>query len=346
MPLDSRKMRILQAIIDDYILTAAPVGSRTISRRDGIGLSSATIRNEMSDLEELGYLEQPHTSAGRIPSEKAFRLYVDNIFNHARLTDEEAKYIKKYFSKTLDGVESVVKQTAAVLSEMTLYTSMVLSPQLHAIRLRHIQIVPLNEGTAIVVIVTDTGITKNALIRLPYGMSPDMLDRVSHRLTSRLYNCRVVDIDAELMRGISDEYSEHRQFLNSLIDTVQRNILDGAHNVELSGTTNMLNYPEYSDLDKAKKLLSTLEGRDVLYKLLSDATKLEFSVTIGKENNDPAMKECSVVTATYRIGNMPLGSMGIIGPTRMDYTRVLAILRYMRRSLSEVLTNMFEEDEK
>lgn len=300
----------------------------------------------MSDLEELGYLEQPPTLGRRIPSDKAFRLYVDNIFNHARLTDEEAKYIKKYFSKTLDGVESVVKQTAAVLSEMTLYTSMVLSPQLHAIRLRHIQIVPLNEGTAIVVIVTDTGITKNALIRLPYGMSPDMLDRVSHRLTSRLYNCRVVDIDAELMRGISDEYSEHRQFLNSLIDTVQRNILDGAHNVELSGTTNMLNYPEYSDLDKAKKLLSTLEGRDVLYKLLSDATKLEFSVTIGKENNDPAMKECSVVTATYRIGNMPLGSMGIIGPTRMDYTRVLAILRYMRRSLSEVLTNMFEEDEK
>ena len=167
MKLDARKLRILQAIIDDYILTASPVGSRTIAKSTDIGLSSATIRNEMSDLEEMGFLEQPHTSAGRIPSDKAYRLYVDSIMRRSKLSEDELNFISEHYSKKLGEVDDIVKQTAFVLSSVTRYASMVLSPRLHAARLRYIHIVGLGEGKALLLVVTDTGLSRDSMIRVP-----------------------------------------------------------------------------------------------------------------------------------------------------------------------------------
>ncbi len=346
MELDMRKMRILQAIIDDYILTATPVGSRVISLNPEIALSSATIRNVMSELEGMGYLEQPHTSAGRIPSEKAYRFYVNRIMHRAMLTEAEKQFIRTCYSTTLDKVDEVIKQTAWAISSMTRYTSMVLAPQLSAVKLKRIQLVPVAEEKALAVIVTDAGIARDAMIRIPRDMDSLHLEQVSHTLTERLKNHRLDEINALLIPEMYEELKEHRDFLNQMLESVKRSIDKGPAAVELSGTTNILNYPEYSDMEKARNFLAAVESKDVLYKLLTEATDLEFSVRIGGENETGNMKGCSVVTATYRVGEQPLGSLGVIGPIRMNYARVLAILGHMGKSLSEVLTTMYEEERK
>ena len=346
MELDARKMRILQAVIDDYILRAAPVGSRSISKRADFNLSSATIRNEMSDLEEMGLLEQPHTSAGRIPSDKAYRLYVNSIMQRAQLSDEERKAIRSYFSRRMEEVEAVVKQTATALSDITRYTAIVLPPQLHAIRLKHLQIVPVTSDRALLVLVTDAGFIRDAMIRLPEGLTTQDMERLSRMLTQRLSDQRLDQIAAVEMGELREKLGQDRVFFNQVMDAIGRNMQPGAQTVELSGATNILYYPEYNDVDKAKSFLSAIEGKDTLYRMLKRASSLEFSVTIGSENDQEELKDCSVVTATYKIGSDPLGSFGIIGPTRMPYARILSILEYMSMSLSEALLGVLDDEQR
>ena len=222
MELDMRKMRILQAIIDDYILTATPVGSRTVSKKSDIALSSATIRNVMSDLEEMGYLEQPHTSAGRIPSEKAYRLYVNSIMHRAMLTESEQRFIQNCYSNTINKVDEIVRQTAWVLSNMTKYTSLVLSPNINAVKLKHIQLVPVTEGKALVVIVTDAGITRDYMIRVPRDITAEQLERISRILTERLRNKRLDTVNQEEIPELHVTMKEQRDFLNDTLDTVRK----------------------------------------------------------------------------------------------------------------------------
>lgn len=344
MELDTRKLRILQAIIDEYMLSASPVGSRAISKLDGLNLSSATIRNEMADLEDMGYLEQPHTSAGRIPSDKAYRIYVNRIMNRAQLSADEMNAISRYYTGKVDEIEQVVRQTAAALSNTTRYTAMVLPPEMSTNRLKHIQLVPLTGGRALVVIVTNTGFASDAVIRIPEDMYADELERLSHMMTEKLRNRRMDSIHEQILRDMSGELAERRAFLNGMMDAIRAKMEPSAKSVELAGTTNMLYYPEYSDLDKAKSFLTAVEGRDTLYNLLKQATAMEFNITIGTENEHPELKDCSIVTATYHVGDGPLGSLGIIGPTRMNYGKVVSILEFMRKSLGDILSNYLEEE--
>lgn len=344
MELDARKIRILQAIIDEYVMSASPVGSRFISKRDEFNLSSATIRNEMADLEELGYLEQPHTSAGRIPSDKAYRLYVDHMMHKAQLSRDEIGVIRSHMSSRLDEMESIIKQTAQALSAATHYTAMVLPPMLSANRLKHIQLLPLREGRALIVVITDTGFARDAVIRIPEDMGYEELERVSSMLTKRFANCRMDEVGERMLTEMGDELFERRAFLNTMVETIERQISIPKSGVELSGATNMLHYPEYSDMNKAKLFLAAVEGRDTLYQMLKKASQLEFSITIGGENESELLKDCSVVTATYRVGGEPMGSFGIIGPTRMQYGKVLSVLEFMRMSLGEILGNFIEEE--
>jgi heat-inducible transcriptional repressor len=344
MVLDARKLGILKAIIDEYILSASPVGSRAISKQEGFNLSSATIRNEMADLEELGYLEQPHTSAGRVPSDKAYRLYVDQMMQRAALSDDEIKIIRAHMSNKLEEVEAVMKQTAQALSAVTNYTAMIMPPMLAANRLRHIQLVPIREGRALAVIVTTAGFARDAVIRVPEDMSSAELERISHLLTEWFYDCRMDRIGERIVSEMNGELYERRAFLCSIVEAIERKIEPETPNVQLSGATNMLHYPEYSDMNKAMTFLAAVEGRNMLYDLLKRASKLEFTITIGNENEDAMFKDCSIVTATYQVGDEPLGSFGIIGPTRMNYGKVISVLEYMRRSLSELLSNELEDD--
>ncbi|MDO4544015.1 MAG: heat-inducible transcriptional repressor HrcA [Clostridia bacterium] len=344
MELDQRKMRILKAIIDEYLMSASPVGSKALSRREAFNLSAATIRNEMADLEELGYLEQPHTSAGRVPSDKAYRLYVDKMLTTASLSDSEIRSIRRYCDRRVDGIQQVMKETAKALSEITHYTSMVLMPELATNRLRHVQLVPLTEGYALLVVVTDAGVAKDAVVSIPRNMSAEELERISKHITARYYNCRMTTVSNRILSELGSEIENRRDFLADLTDSIRRSTASGAHSVELFGANNFLSFPEYSDVNKAKHLLSVVEGKENLYSLLKKASVMEFSITIGRENEIDELSDCSVVTATYKIGDMPIGSFGVIGPTRMDYARVMSVMEYMRMSIGEVLTNLLEED--
>ena len=335
--LDARKLKILQAIIDEYILSAAPVGSRSISRTAGFNLSSATIRNEMADLEEMGFLEQPHTSAGRIPSDKAYRLYVDNIMNRAALSEDEIKYIRSHFTGKVDEVESTLKQTAQALSDITQYTAMVLPPELDNDRLRHIQLVPLIEGKALIVVVTDTGFARDAIIRVDEHMTPLELEQISHLLTDRLHGCRMDAVGDRIQQVLSEELSGKRAFLTSVVDAISRKIAPKPHDVELSGTVNMLHYPEYSDLNKARNFLTAVEGREALYGMLKKASSLEFTITIGQENEDSHFKDSSIITATYHLNGELLGTIAVLGPTRMEYAKAMSLLEYMNANLTNII---------
>ncbi|MDL2258381.1 heat-inducible transcriptional repressor HrcA [Eubacteriales bacterium OttesenSCG-928-K08] len=344
MEMDKRKMRILQAIIDDYILTAAPVGSRSLSKRADFNISSATIRNEMSDLEEMGYLEQPHTSAGRVPSNKAYRLYVNSIMQRAQLNETERKAIRAYFNQRANQVEGLVRQTATALSDITRYTAMVLPPQLSTVRIKHISLVQLSPERALLVLVTDTGFIRDVLIRLPEGIDNYDLERFTKRLNETLHDMRLDRMVVDEVTSMSEELGADRAFFQSVLEALEDQVQQNAQKVELAGTTNLLFHPEYSDMAKAKEFLVALEGKDTLYQMLKKASSMEFSITIGEENEAEELKDVSIVTATYRIGSQPMGTFGILGPTRMHYGRVISILEYMQLSLSEALLGLIEQD--
>lgn len=338
--LDIRKMRILQAIVDDYIMTAAPVGSRTVSKRSDMGLSPATIRNEMSDLTELGFLEQPHTSAGRIPSEKAYRLYVNHIMDSAKLTDDEADYIKRHLDTRVHEVGEVIRQTAKVLSDMTNYTSMVMSPQFSAMRLKRISLIPVSEGSAMAVVVTNNGVTKNAMIRVPETLQPEDLEKISKLITAKLDGHKLGEAINSVLPMIKSEVGEQADAVCDMLTSIEESLSET--DVEVVGASNILDYPEYSDASKARSFLTEVESGSYLQKVLSDASDVEMSVRIGTENDNPDMKDCSVITVTYKAGGENIGSMGVVGPTRMDYGKVMAILKYLSSSLSDILNKLLK----
>lgn len=344
MDLNARKLRILKTIIDEYILSASPVGSKFISSHPNIKLSSATIRNEMADLEDLGYLEQPHTSAGRIPSDKAYRLYVDNLMQRAQLNDNELAEISRYCKLKVNGLDSMLRETASVLSGITHYTALILMPEVSTNRLRHLQLVPLGEGYALVVVVTDAGVARDSVIKVPPGVDGEQLDFISRSITARYYNCRISDIGSRMIKELTPEFMGRGDFLEEVFASVRRSTETDSHRIALSGAKNMLEYPEYSDTRKARDLLEAVERKDAMYSLLKNNSVMEFTIRIGNELGQDAFKDCSLVTATYSIGNMPVGSMGVIGPTRMNYAKVMTVMEYMRNQLGEILSNLLEEE--
>lgn len=338
--LDIRKMRILQAIVDDYIMTAAPVGSRTVSKRSDMGLSPATIRNEMSDLTELGFLEQPHTSAGRIPSEKAYRLYVNHLMDSAKLTDDEADYIKKHLDTRVHEVSEVIRQTARVISDMTNYTSMVMVPQFSALKVKRVTLIPVSEGSAMAVVVTNTGVTKNAMIRIPEALSPEDIEKLSKLISQKLDGHKLNEAVESVLPQIRAEIGEQADAVCEMIEDIERSMSET--NVEVVGASNILDYPEYSDAAKARQFLTEVETGSYLQKVLAESSDVEMSVRIGTENDNPEMQDCSVVTVTYKAGGKNIGTMGVVGPTRMDYGKVMAVLKYMSSSLSEILSKLLK----
>ena len=338
MRMDERKFLILQAIIDDYISTAMPVGSRTISRKSGVGFSPATIRNEMSDLEELGYLDQPHTSAGRIPSLKAYRLYVDQLMKVANLSEEESRNINDHLNLRTAQTEEVIRSAAKALSDATHYTSVILAPQLNTLRIKRIQFVPVTANTALMILVTTAGIVKDAIIHVPAGLTADHLYMISKALTERLQDQPMHRV-REIFEQMIGETSESRQLLTDVMKVVASKLeAPDGRDVVLGGTSNLLNYPEYSDVNKARNFLSVLETKDRLIPLLKQNGGMEITIRIGPETGIKELEDCSVVSATYRIGEHSQGTLGIIGPTRMNYARVISVLDYMGRVLGNLLT--------
>lgn len=337
MTMDARKFRILQAIIDDYILTAIPVGSRTISKKYEMGLSSATIRNEMSDLEELGYLDQPHVSAGRIPSAKAYRLYVDQLLQNGSIRTGDAADVRAYFTNRAQQMEDVISRAAQALSRLTHYTSLVMSPKGAELRIRTLQLVPVSSQSALLVIVTDGGIMRDSVIRVGSEMDSDALYAVSRTLTERLSGHTLSEA-LTLIKETERDMQAERQVLSGVAEFL--NAVDsegGKAKLTLGGASNILNFPEYSDVEKARCFLSVLETKDKLLKLMENHGEMAFTVRIGPETGIPELEDCSLVTATYRLSDNTHGTIGVIGPTRMQYGRVLSVLSAMGKQLTDLL---------
>ncbi len=330
--LDARKRQVLFAIVQDYIQTAEPIGSRTIAKRHALGVSPATIRNEMADLEELGFLAQPHTSAGRIPSDRGYRFYVDAMEQLPTLTAVDAETVKRQLSGMLRGQQTMLDALARLVSSLTNYTSIVVGPQPHQARLQLMQAVPLDENRAVIMLVLDTGMVANEVLALPRGL--DMYDLlvfcnyVNLNLAGTLLS-KLKDMNFEAYAGqLRAGAQVLEQTMDSLIASLSRS--DGDR-VVLSGATNILNQPEFKDIAKLRAIMRVLDEHELVLRLVTSAPGAGASVSIGAENAVEALRDCSLITATYELSGGQTGHICVLGPTRMEYARVIALLNYVTK---------------
>ena len=338
MELDERKQKILQAIIRNYMETGEPVGSRTISKYSDLNLSSATIRNEMSDLEEMGYIVQPHTSAGRIPSDKGYRLYVDRILEEK---NHEVQELKDLMIERTDKMEQVLKQVVKVLAANTNYATMVSAPTYHRNKLKFIQLSKVNATQILTVIMIEGNIVRNKVIDVTEELDQETVLKLNILLNSVLNGLSIEEINLAMIQNLKEQAGIHSELVGSVIDAVAE-VIHSEDEVEIytSGATNIFRYPELSDNGKASELISTFEEKqqlsDLVNQTLENSDSKGIQVYIGQETPIQSMKDCSVVTATYELGEGLQGTIGIIGPKRMDYENVLKTLKTLTEQLDEI----------
>jgi len=342
MSLNNRKRLILQAIIEDYINTAEPVGSRTISKKYLTSVSSATIRNEMADLEEMGYIEQPYTSAGRIPSDKGYRLYVDSIMAQNMLNTKKVEYIKKELIDTLGEIDDLIKHASKLLSNMTKYASIAMAPQYGKTRLKHIQLIGIDNFNVLSVIVTDVGIVKNSVIRMEESLDIRTLDKISNMLNDKLTGLSLDKLKNLDLSGLTSGINGYNELLIKVLPELFQ-ALKYSDKIEVyhEGVANLLDLPEYSDVQKAREFLNILDEHDLLFDVLEDKSE-DLSVTIGKENKINQLKNCSLITATYSFNGKIIGSIGVVGPTRMEYSKVISLVDCLTQNLNDILSKILK----
>lgn len=339
MDLDERKLKILKAIIQTYLQTGEPVGSRTISKYTDLNLSSATIRNEMADLEEMGYILQPHTSAGRIPSDKGYRLYVDQLV--AERTQEVAQMNSLMIERT-DRMEKVLKQVVKILATNTNYATMITGPTYHKNKVQFIQLSQVNEREILAVIVIAGNIIRNKMITVEEELGDDIILSLNLLLNTSLNGLTIEDINLDVITTLKQKAGIHGALISDILDAVAEAIRTDEEEMEIytSGATNIFKYPELSDSQRASELISTLEEKQLLADFArgieTDETETGIQVYIGNESPVKTMKDCSVVTATYELGEGMKGTIGIIGPKRMDYENVMDNLKTLRSQLDSI----------
>lgn len=336
--LNERKKKILQIIIEDYISSAEPVGSRTIARKYDLGLSPATIRNEMSDLELLGYLEQPHTSAGRIPSAQAYRFYVDALIEPGTLTDNDMALIDGWYNERRRNIDDIFQSTAKILSRMTQNVSMVLTNQQTIANFCYLKFLPLDSQHAILCIVADDGSIDTNVVDIPLGMSSEEMDYLAGKMSKLLEDRNLSDISVEILQNVHTDVVEDKLIFSSLLQAVRK--MTGRRQeqkVFLGGTKQMLNQPEFRDVERVRNLLGILEEEKVLKDLLQGGEDSGLKVTIGSENKFTGIQDCSMVQATYRLNGQIVGTMAVLGPTRMEYGKVISVMDYLHKYLKTIL---------
>ena len=338
--LDERKQRILQAVIQDYISSAEPVGSRTLARKYDLGVSPATIRNEMADLEMLGYLEHIHTSSGRVPSSKGYRLYVDLLLPVQPMTDAEKVMIDKWYKAKVQQLDQVFQETAKIISKLTRNVSLVLAPQISKAAFRCMQFLPLDDHRVIAVLMTDAGFVENRIMEMPAGSSFEDFQRMAKVINGCLAGHTLGAIQNGSLKKIEAEIGD-----NGLYESAMT-LIDKALNSQrkerlyLGGTTEMMEQPEFHNVDKVKELLIMLEKDQLMKDILKAHLGDGLTVTIGQENEYSGIKDCSIITATYHLDGELLGSMAVLGPTRMEYGRTMSLLNYMNSNLTEVIKRL------
>ena len=337
--LDERKKQVLQAIIDDYISTAEPIGSRTIAKKYGLGVSPATIRNEMSDLESLGFLEQPHASAGRIPSAKGYRFYVDCLMGPQQLSERDTALINQWFEQKVRRLDEAFQETVRILSRITRNVSLLVTPQAPSLKFKYLQFLPFDERKVVVLVVADTGVMENRLMEIPEGTSIEELQRIAAAMNHWLGGLALPDIQTSVLNKIRDEIMPCPELLESALGLL-REASGGSvapEKVYLGGTTQLLNQPEFRDVDKIRNILSMLEEDRLLSDILHTQDGNGVIVTIGAENKFSGIQDCSVIQASFRLDGQMVGTLAVLGPTRMEYARTMAVIDFMHKHMEKIL---------
>jgi len=346
MEMDERKIKILQAIITDYINNGEPVGSRTIAKKYDLGISSATIRNEMSDLEEMGYIEQLHTSSGRKPSDKGYRLYVDRLMELTKLSTEEEYMIKNHLiNVALYEVDKIVKQATQMLALLTNLTSIVKAPSVQKSCIKYIQLMGLDAGSILFIIITDSGIIKNNVIKISKPIDGTVIIKLTNILNFRLGKLTIQQINLEVINNLKRDLAFYVEIFNGIIPALYDS-LSGVESSEvyIQGAANIFNYPEYNNITKAREFLVLVDNKESINSLLG-ANDMNGNITIkiGGENFVECARECSIITAVYSVSGTPLGSIGVIGPTRIPYGKVISVLTEVVKELNDNIAQIYKE---
>ncbi len=334
MELNERKLQILQAIVADFIYSSEPVGSRTLSKKYDMGISPATIRNEMSDLEEMGYLTHPHTSAGRVPSDKAYRLYVDQLMNTSDLPEEKKELIREKLAEGSAELDATLEHASQVLSEMTNLISFAITPKSDD-KLKYINFLAVDEETVVLMVVAESGKVRNSAIRMKVPFTQDNLDLMSKMMTHNYKGRSISDIlTSDIIKAFETDMSSLAKFADSVtpgfIQTLEKML-----NVDLyvNGYSNIFSLPEFNDVGKAKNFLEMLDNKDEMTQVLVNRDN-GLTITIGDENSED-MKDCSLITADYKVNGKLVGRLGVIGPKRMKYGEISSVIKYMSDNLGQ-----------
>ena len=336
MDLTERKLKILQAIIADFVRTAEPVGSRTISRNYELGISPATIRNEMSDLEEMGYLTHPHTSSGRVPSEKAYRLYVNEMMGKKELSDDEKAAIAKQLYDNVTELDNLIERAAHVLSEITNLTAFALSPGKEMDTMRYVNLIPVDDRTVVLMIVSESGKVSNTTVQLDRPVNDETLRILAKNMTYN-YSGKTLSeaLKIDIIKTFREDAEAMAMFHNNIMPGFLRTLENMLNvNLYMDGLMNIFSIPEYNDIEKAKSFFEIVNRKeDIMKKLMARDDGM--IITIGGENQDADLSDCSVITATYHVDGKMVGKLGVIGPTRMKYDEVTSVVEYLTDNISK-----------
>jgi len=343
---DDRKKSILRAIIHEHILTAEPVGSRTLAKSYKLGVSSATIRNEMSDLEELGFIEQPYTSAGRVPSDKGYRFYVDSL-----IKDDEHSNFKVNFKELLDniqfrkqGIQNIMTHMARMLSQVTHYTSVVCGPQMQKTKIKQLQLMQIDNNSALFILITDSGLVHNKVVKLKTSIDRNHLSYLNEFFSDKLRDKELTEVNAEYLKELEKELVHRIDISHDLLEMIYNGLTlvskPDDYKLYLGGTSYILDQPEFSDIDTVKRVLKILDHEEILKDLFAKMPNKELEVMIGQENDLEDMHKCSIVFATYNIGVKASGKIAVIGPTRMEYPKVMASVNTMSSLLGKIISEL------
>jgi heat-inducible transcriptional repressor len=339
MVLDERKRHILESVIKDYVATAEPVGSRAVVRKHALNISAATVRNEMADLEEMGYLEQPHTSAGRIPSEKGFRYYVDCMMENENPSDEQIEVLHKILEDSIQEWNDVVQGIGHFLSQVTNYASFIIVPSVKFSQFHSLQLIPIQEGQALVLVVTDIGIIMHRKISIPKSIKVRDLQAIGDLFNRAFRGKRLSEVQRSDLQILRDELKNRRQVIDKSLEALD-NLLDSPHDekVVISGALNILKEPEFKDMDKLRRILTLFEEDGPLKGVLPEQIKEGVDIRIGQENQAEDIKEMSLVFAGYRTSG-EMGKIGLIGPVRMEYWKAAGTVESVRRIIDDLMNN-------
>ena len=332
--LDDRKKKVLQAIVEEYINTAEPVSSKAIVENYGLNYSSATIRNEMASLEKSGYLEKTHTSSGRIPSEKGYRLYVDELLKDDDISLEEIKYISSKLETKVNEIEDLTKIATSTISEVTHYTTVSIGPSVNYQIIKEIKFVLLGSRMLMAVILTDTGMVKETIIKFDEDITEKQVETLNYMFNNKLKGEPIEKIDRPLEEYLFDEMTYSVKVIKPIIEQIKK-VLAEDETLYLEGANKSFELPEFNSLEVAKNFINILDTKELMSDMLNSGFAQDINVYIGEENEKDELKDFSIVTFKHKVGDKDLGTIGIIGPKRMDYSKVISVMKYISKKLNQ-----------